>query len=100
MRVIALVHGVHSLTALMVWAFHDAWDVRFVSSTAGAMDRLLKGEGNVLIYDWDAHPNAWFDFCTICTRGGIGFYLAATRPPDGFSFLWCAGAAAGFYGSR
>jgi len=91
LQLIVLAHGAHTITTLMIAAFHENWTIRFALSPSDAMALLRKAPSVALVYDWDSHQADWRELCNACAQCGVSFLLAASTPSDDL-FLAVAGA--------
>jgi len=92
LQLVALAHGVHTSTTLMMAAFHEHWDIRLALSSVHAMALLRKGPTVALVYDWDSGKGDWRVLCNACVECAVPFHLVATMPSDD---LFLAVAVAG-----
>src|ERR1017187_1568258 len=91
LQLVVLAQGAHTITTLMIAAFHENWTVRFALSPGDAMALLRKAPSVALVYDWDSHEGDWRELCDACVHCGVHFHLVASMPPDDL-FLAVAGA--------
>jgi len=91
LQLVVLAHGAHTITTLMIAAFHENWGIRFAISSRDAMTLLRKAPIAALVYDWDSCGGEWHELCTACVQGGVPFHLVAGMPSDDL-FLAVAGA--------
>jgi len=91
-QLVAMAHGSHTVTTLMIAAFHENWNIRFAPSSADAMALLRKAPSAALVYDWDSQEGDWRALCSACVQRGVPFCLVATLPSDD---LFLAVAVAG-----
>ena len=91
-QVVVMAHGVHTVTTLMMAAFHQDWKIRFPVSAGDAMAALRKAPCAAFFYDWDSREGDWRALCSASVERGVPFYLVASSPPDD---LFLAVAAAG-----
>jgi len=92
LQVVVLAHGAHTITTLMIAAFHENWTIRYALSPDDAMAFLRNAPSAALICDWDSHTGDWRGLCRACVQCGVPFHLAATWPSDD---LFLAVAVAG-----
>jgi len=91
MKLILLARGEHTVTTLMMAAFHENWSIRFAPTPAAAIALLRKAPDAALVYYWDSHHGEWRELCSACVQCGVPFHLVADMPPDDL-FLAVAGA--------
>jgi hypothetical protein len=91
LQLVVLAQGAHSITTLMIAAFHENWTIRFALSPSDAMALLRKAPSIALVYDWDSYEGGWRELCDACAHCGVSFLLVASMPTDDL-FLAVAGA--------
>ncbi len=91
LQLVVLARGTHTVTTMMMAAFHENWAIRFALSPGDARALLRKAPSVALICDWDSHAGDWRELCNACVECRVPFHLAAEMPSDDL-FLAVAGA--------
>ena len=78
LQFVVLAQGAHTITTLMIAAFHEDWTTRRALSPRDSMALLRKAPSVALVHDGDCHEGDWRELCDACAQCSVSFLLAAS----------------------